>query len=134
MLLKHIAVYHLVRALIYIVIGYTLYMCEDLWLFEHIVAMQQLPYVIIISVILFLYGIVTSMIYNRVARRHSQMIMPMYLFSTSIRLMIIVVTFIFYAFIIRINLVAFALNLFVFYLVEMICSVAYSIKTENIQS
>lgn len=111
--------------------GIALFLAEYAW-FGRDAALQQMPCIISIATLFFALSLAASAIYLRIMRNGGKQAMGFYILHKGIRLMLAIAILVFYAFASHNNLLAFALNLFVLYIVEMVASVIYTTKMERI--
>lgn len=122
---------HIVKAFILCLAGVALFLAERAWLGEE-TAIQQMPCIVGIATLFFALGLPASAVYVRIMRNGGKQAMGFYILQKGIRLMLAVAILVFYAFACHDNLLAFALNLFALYIVEMVASVIYTTKMERI--
>jgi len=122
---------HIVKAFSLCLAGVALFLAERSWLGMD-VAIQQMPCIIGIATLFFALGLPTSAVYLRIMRNGGKQVMGFYILQKGIRLMLAVAILVFYALAGHDNLLAFALNLFALYIVEMVASVIYTTKMERI--
>lgn len=97
------------------------------------VAVQQIPFILLISTVFFSLGIVAAALYMHLMRTgRKKSLMTFYLLHKAVRLMVAVLLIVVYAFADKPNLLTFAMNLFVFYLVGMIMTLIHSMRMERL--
>lgn len=121
----------LTKAIAYCATGIVLYLA-DLALWGQPVAMQQLPCILVLATLFFAFGLALSPLYLRIMRQGGKRAMGFYILQKGLRLMGALVLLVVYAFAGKENLVAFALNLFVLYIVGMVVSLIYSTRMEHL--
>lgn len=119
------------KAVSLFVASIALFLAERAWMGRD-VAIQQIPCIVVIATLFFALSLAASAIYLRIMRNGGKQAMGFYILHKGVRLMLAIAILIFYAFASHNNLLAFALNLFVLYIVEMVVSIVYTTKMEHI--
>lgn len=119
------------RAFALFATGILLFLAENAWMGREI-AVQQMPCIVGVATLFFALGLFSALLYIRIMRGGGRQAAGFYVLNQGLRLMLAVAVLLFYAFIVRTNLVAFALNLFVLYIVEIVFSLIYSTRMEHL--
>ena len=93
--------------------------------------MQQALPITLLAVFFFTYSLLGLYLFNKLIGRQSKSVMHFYLISKTLRFFLSMVLIVIYGVLIREGLLAFAINLFVFYLVTVVVTTLYCAKAEH---
>ena len=96
-----------------------------------VAAIQQIVFIIGLSGVFFAMGLMVNSIYLSLVRKGSKQFMGFFLLCKLARFVVAVLLLVIYALADGSNLLLFAINLLVFYLVEMVLSVIYYARVER---
>lgn len=97
-------------------------------------AVQQVPCIILLTTLFFAVGLLANTVYLPLVRKGGKHLMGYYLLYKVVRFLLAIVLLVVYAVAGFENLLTFAINLLVVYLIEMICSIVFCAQIErNIQ-
>lgn len=119
-----------IKAAIFCAVGIVLF-GANLWLMGRGVAVQQTASIVVVAALFFALGFPAVGLYWKVMAEGRKWAVNYYLLARMVRLFLAILILIVYAFVIQKNLLAFALNLFILYMADMICSTAFSVKMEQ---
>lgn len=120
----------LIKAFLLCLVGVVLFFAE-LSLSGRSVAVQQVPFIILLASLFFAIGLLANAVYLPLVRKGGKQLMGYYLLYKVVRFLIAVVVLVIYAVADMNNLLVFAINLLVMYLIEMICSIAFCAEIER---
>lgn len=128
--LKQTVVSLVLKAVSFCLTGVLLFFAERSFMGQE-GAVQQVPYIILITTLFFALGLLGNMVFLGLARKNSKYIMGYYLLFKVVRLLLAVVLLVIYAIAVRHNLLAFAVNVLVLYVVEMVLSIMHCTRMER---
>ncbi len=96
-----------------------------------VAAIQQIVFIIGLSGVFFAMGLMVNSIYLSLVRKGSKQLMGFFLLCKLARFVVAVLLLVIYALADGSNLLLFAINLLVIYLVEMVLSVIYYARVER---
>ena len=117
-----------ILALIYCCLGPLLLIVETK--VAHISPTQQAFPITLLAIFFFAYSLLSLYIFNKLIDNHSKSVTHFYLISKTLRFFLCMVLIVIYGVITREGLLAFAINLFVFYMATVIYTTIYCAKAE----
>lgn len=120
----------LIKAFLFCLVGVILFFAE-LSLCGRAIAVQQVPCIILLATLFFAIGLLANAVYVPLVRNGGRQLMGYYLLYKVVRFLIAVIVLVIYAVAGMNNLLEFAINLLVMYLIEMVCSIAYCAQIER---
>ena len=117
-----------ILALIYCCLGPLLLIIETQ--VAHISPAQQALPITLLAVFFFTYSLLGLYVFNKLMDSHSKSVTHFYLISKTLRFVLCMAAIVIYGVITREGLLAFAINLFVFYMVTVIYTTFYCAKAE----
>lgn len=120
----------MLKALAFCVTGVLLFLIEQACS-DRVAAIQQIVFIIGLSGVFFAMGLMVNSIYLSLVRKGSKQLMGFFLLCKLARFVVAVLLLVIYALADGSNLLLFAINLLVIYLVEMVLSVIYYARVER---
>ena len=120
----------MLKALAFCVTGVLLLLIEQACS-GRVAAIQQIVFIIGLSGVFFAMGLMVNSIYLSLVRKGSKQLMGFFLLCKLARFVVAVLLLVIYALADGSNLLLFAINLLVIYLVEMVLSVIYYARVER---